>query len=283
MPNEKKLQGLNVVLFESRHAKTLADMVRLQGGNPFSAPAMKEVPIENNPEALQFGQLLFENKIDLLILLTGVGARALVTVLESRYPKDKILEAFKTIPIVPRGPKPIRALNEWGVPFALTVPEPNTWHEILKTLDENKEKIPLKGQTVAVQEYGVANRELLEGLKERGAEVLRVPVYRWALPDDLAPLRSAIEQMIAGKIPIAVFTTAAQADHVFQVAKEMKVEASLKKAFEKIVIASVGPDCTQVLNSHGLEVNIQPEQSKMAPLIAAITKHANILHFGVKS
>ncbi len=274
MANEKKLQGLNVVLFESRHAKTLADLVRLQGGTPVSAPAMKEVPIENNPEALQFGQLLFENKIDLLILLTGVGARALVTVLESRYPKDKILEAFKAISIVPRGPKPIRALNEWGVPFALTVPEPNTWHEILKTLDENKEKIPLKGQTVAVQEYGVTNRELLEGLKERGAKVLRVPVYRWALPDDLAPLRLAIEQMIAGKIPIAVFTTAVQADHVFQVAKEMKVEASLKKAFEKIVIASVGPDCTQVLNSHGLKVDIQPEQSKMAPLIAAVAEHA---------
>ncbi len=274
---EKKLQGLNVVLFESRHAKTLADLVRLQGGNPISAPSMKEVPIENNPEALKFGELLFEGKIDLLILLTGVGARTLLLVLERRYPKDKVLAAFKTIPIVPRGPKPIRALNEWGVPYALTVPEPNTWHEILKTLDDNQAKIPLKGKTVAVQEYGVANIELLEGLEKMGAKVLRVPVYRWALPDDLGPIQSAISQITEGNVQVAVFTTAVQSDHVFKVAEQMKKAAALKKAFEKVVVASIGPDCTQALVSHGLKVDLEPESSKMGPLIVAVADRARNL------
>src|SRR3990167_7772440 len=74
-PLPKPLAGLNVVLFEARHAKTMADLVRVQGGNPISAPAMKEVPIENNPEAFKFGELLFQGKIDVLILLTGVGDR----------------------------------------------------------------------------------------------------------------------------------------------------------------------------------------------------------------
>lgn len=273
----KPLEGLNVVLFEARHAKTLADLVRVQGGNPISAPAMKEVPIENNPEAFKFGDLLFEGKIDILILLTGVGARALVSALETRRPKADILAAFKRTVIVPRGPKPIRALNEWGVPFAVTVPEPNTWKEILKSLDDNAEQIPLKGKTVAVQEYGVSNPDLLEGLKKRGAEVLRVPVYRWALPDDLEPLESSIRQIVEGKIHVAVFTTAVQSDHLFKVADRMNLSSALKKAFEKIVIASIGPDCTQTLVSHGLKVDIQPENSKMGPLIVAVADRARNL------
>lgn len=270
----KPLEGLNVVLFEARHAKTMADLVRLQGGNPISAPAMKEVPLENNPEVFKFGEKLFQGEIDVLVLLTGVGARALVNVLETRHPREAILERFKKTTIVPRGPKPIRALNEWGVPYAVTVPEPNTWHEILKTLDENSAKIPLPGKTVAVQEYGVSNPDLIAGLKKRGAEVLRVPVYRWALPDDIGPLKAAIRQIADGQAQVAVFTTAVQIEHVLKVAESLKVTDALKKAFHQMVIASIGPDCTQALVSHGLRVDIEPQVSKMAPLVAAVAADA---------
>ncbi len=273
----KPLEGLNIVLFEARHAKTMADLVRIQGGNPISAPAMKEVPIENNPEAFKFGELLFSGKIDVLILLTGVGARALLSALETRYPKADILAAFKRTTLVPRGPKPIRALSEWGVPFAVTVPEPNTWKEILKTLDENTGKIPLKERTVAVQEYGVSNPDLLEGLKKRGANILRVPVYRWALPDDLSPLESSIRQITEGKVHVVIFTTAVQSDHLFKVADRMNLSSAVKKAFEKVVIASIGPDCTQTLVTHGLKVDLEPENSKMGPLIVAVAERARNL------
>ncbi len=77
----KKLQGLNVVFFESRLAKTMGDLITLQGGIPFSAPALKEVPLENNPHAFTFAEKLFAGKVDVLILLTGVGTKYLVKVL----------------------------------------------------------------------------------------------------------------------------------------------------------------------------------------------------------
>ena len=79
MDKEKKLKDLNVVYFESRHSKTLGDLIAIQGGIPIAAPAMKEVPIENNAEALEFADKLLKNEIDILVLLTGVGTRALVT------------------------------------------------------------------------------------------------------------------------------------------------------------------------------------------------------------
>ncbi len=101
---EPGLRGLNVVLFESRRADTLCELVRLQGGIPFSAPAMREVPLENNTEAFLFAERLFKGEVEVLILLTGVGTKTLVNVLETRYPREKIIEAFKKTTIVPRGP-----------------------------------------------------------------------------------------------------------------------------------------------------------------------------------
>lgn len=277
---EKKLQGLNVVYFESRHSKTMGDLIALQGGTPFAARAMKEVPIENNPEAFEFAEKLFRNEIDALVLLTGAGTRALVSVLETRYPREKILDSLKKIAIVPRGPKPIRVLNEWGVPFALTVPEPNTWREVLLALDDaagTPQAVPIGGKTVAVQEYGVSNPAFLDALRERKARVLRVPVYRWALPDDLTPLKTAVLKIISGEIQVAVFTTAVQIEHLFEVARQMGPaahETLLRDAFKKIAVASVGPDCSEALRNRGLSVDIEPETHKMAPLVTATAERA---------
>jgi uroporphyrinogen-III synthase len=274
MSPELKLAGLNVVSFESRLAQTMADLIALHGGNPVSAPSMKEAPLESNVDAFSFAEKLFDGKIDLVIFLTGVGARTLVEALETRHPKEKILEALRKVVVVPRGPKPIRVLKEFHVPFALTVPEPNTWKELLAALDAHPDKAPLKNKTVAVQEYGLPNENLLEGLKSRGAEVLRVPVYRWTLPDHLEPLKKAISQILNGEIQAAIFTTAVQIVHVLKVAKQMGRDHDLQKAFEKMVVASVGPDCAESLTQHGIHVDIQPAIPKMGPLVLEVAHQA---------
>ncbi len=270
----KGLEGLNVVIFESRLSDTMRDLVRLNGGNPILAPSMKEVPIENNPEAFLFAEKLLKSGIDMVIFLTGVGTRALVTALETRYKKEDIVGALKKTAVVPRGPKPIRVLRELGIPFAVTVPEPNTWREILNTMDENSVKIPLKNKVVAVQEYGISNEDLLNGLRERGAKVLRVPVYRWALPDDTEPLKKAVKSITAGEIHVALFTTAVQADHVFKIARELGLENKLKPAFKNMVVASIGPDCSENLKSFGLSVDVEPKSPKMGPLVSETAEKA---------
>src|SRR5271169_894505 len=123
--------GLRVVSFESRRANEIAELIRRQGGDPFVAPSMREAPIENNPEAFEFGERLFRGEFDMLIFLTGVGTRALDKVLASRYAPDAFAEALRKITVVARGPKPAAALREMQVPVAVAVPEPNTWRELL--------------------------------------------------------------------------------------------------------------------------------------------------------
>jgi uroporphyrinogen-III synthase len=106
----------------------------------------------------------------------------------------------------------LSVLREWQVPVWVAAPEPNTWRELLAALDATGDS--LSGKRVAVQEYGAANPDLLAGLDERGAVVTRVPVYRWALPEDLEPLRAAVRAVAAGSLDVAIFTTATQLVHL---------------------------------------------------------------------
>src|SRR5579859_5025248 len=128
-------QGLTVLTLESRRGQEMSRLIETYGGKPLHAPAMREVPLSSNPEALKFGDALFEGKFDVVVFLTGVGARALSKVLETLHPTGKFFEALRKVSVVARGPKPVAVLREWNVPVALTAPEPNTWREVLQAID----------------------------------------------------------------------------------------------------------------------------------------------------
>ena len=269
------LTGLKVVSFESRLATAMADLISRQGGIPISAPAVREVPLAENPEALKFARELLAGRIDMIVLLTGVGIRALLAAIEGTYPRAEILAALSRIPTIVRGSKSQAVLRELGVPITLAVPEPNTWREILSAIDDAA--IPLQGRRVAVQEYGRSNPELVAGLAARGASVMRVSVYRWALPEDCGPLRHAIKAITLREVDLVLFTTAVQVDHLLQVAAESGLEESLRAGLRDAVVASIGPTCSRAMREHGLVVDLEPEHPKMGPLILTVARHAHVL------
>jgi hypothetical protein len=77
-------------------------------------------------------------KLDSVVFLTGAGVRALSQVLESVRPKEKFFEALRKFSVIAHGPKPVAVLREWKVPIALAAREPNTWREVLQTIDDHK-------------------------------------------------------------------------------------------------------------------------------------------------
>jgi uroporphyrinogen-III synthase len=262
------LAGLRVVAFESRRAGEIARMLGRHGAEVIGAPALREVPLEDNTAALDLLPALERGEIDALVLLTGVGTRALLAVLETRCPREEIVARLARLAIVARGPKPVAALREAGLKATVTVPEPNTWREILASLDR---ELPVRGRRIAVQEYGRPSPELLAGLAARGAEVRRVPVYGWALPADLGPLRSAIDRMLSGDADVAVFTTAVQLDHLLAVAAETGREKAVIEALrERVVVAAIGPTARAALESRAIRVDIEPEHPKLGHLVAAL-------------
>jgi uroporphyrinogen-III synthase len=261
------LSGLRILSLESRRATEMAKLIAHYGGTPIVAPSMREVPLESNTEALAFARALVANDFDMVIFLTGVGARALMRVVETLYPLESFLAGLRRIAVVARGPKPVAVLKELAVPVTLAVPEPNTWRDLLNELDKKADSLPLKGRRVAVQEYGSPNFELLAGLTARGARVTRVPVYRWALPEDTAPLHAAVETVARGEIDMALFTTSIQVVHLLEIAREMNLEAGLRNGLARAVIGSIGPMTSEELREQGFPADFEPSHPKMGFLV----------------
>lgn len=272
--------GLRVLALESRRAAELAKLISNYGGEPVVAPAMREVPLETNTEALSFAEALLAGKFDVVIFLTGVGARAVLSVAETKYSREDFIAALQRVKVVPRGPKPIAVLRELGVTPALTVPEPNTWRELLQSLDDAAKSSPecrLSGARVALQEYGVSNPELIAGLTERGAIVTRVPVYQWALPENTSPLECAIQEIAAGSIDVIFFTTGVQLTHLFQIAAKMKLEELTRQGLRRAVVASIGPTTSEELQRHGIRPDLEPSHPKMGFLVKETAEQASAL------
>src|SRR5579863_1661105 len=255
--------GLRVLSLESRRAAEIERLIRGQGGVPFVAPSMREVPLEQNPKAFEFAARLFQpgGEFDMVIFLTGVGARLLNQILETRYPPSTFIDALRRVAVVVRGSKPAAVMREWGVPVAIAVPEPNTWREILKATEYRPER------KIAIQEFGRTSEELLEGLRGRGAQVTTVPVYQWDLPIDLTPLRAAVHGIAAGEFDVLLLTTSVQVAHLLRVADELGTEQTVRAALRRMVVASVGPSTSETLREHGIEPDFEPSHPKMGFLV----------------
>jgi uroporphyrinogen-III synthase len=267
-------QGRTVAAFESRMAAELTRLIERYGGKPLVTPALREIPLDDNAAALTFGAKLITERVDVLILLTGIGTTALFDLLKTRYPWPAIVEALAPVTLVVRGPKPAAALRSLGLQPSLTVPEPNTWIDLIHTLDGYR---PVKGLYVAVQEYGTSNPELLKALTQRGAEVFQVPIYRWTLPEDLGPLRYALDEIIAGKVSVLLITNAAQVEHVMQVLeKDGKVEPFCA-ALTKMVVGSIGPTASERLRHYDWPIDLEPSHPKMGVLVKEVSGQVSSL------
>ncbi|MGH7864546.1 MAG: uroporphyrinogen decarboxylase [Candidatus Binataceae bacterium] len=245
-------------------AAEVKSLIEKHGGVAIIAPSMREVPLDDNRPALDFADRLLRGEFDAVILLTGVGTRAMFQVMETRYARAALVAALARITTVVRGPKPTRALQEVGLTPTVVTPEPNTWRELIAELSG---RVELDGKRVAVQEYGASNRELSAALEARGAQVTVVPLYRWSLPIDRAPLRGAIETIARGDADVAIFTSSNQVTNVMQVADADARAPAFARGLASMVVASIGPVCSEALRGCGIGVDFEPSHPKLGQLI----------------
>ena len=271
-------ENLQVVAFENRKGKEIAALILKQGGIPIIAPAMREIPLEENQAAFAFAEELLSQCLHAVLFMTGVGTRLLLEVLAIRYPRENIQRALSKIVIVARGPKPAAVLREHNLPVHVSVPEPNTWHELISKLDEQPSEFKLVGSRIAVQEYGAPNLALVEELTRRGAEVVRVPVYRWGLPEDTGPLVHALTAIVSGQARVLLFTNALQVKNVLRIAAANGLKEALMKALPRCAVCSVGPICSDSLRANRFPVDLEPAHPKMGALVLEASRSvANVL------
>jgi uroporphyrinogen-III synthase len=267
--SDRGFGGATVVSFESRRADEMASLIKRHGGVPVAAQTMREVAISDAADgAHAFAKSLAAGDFDVVVLMTGVGTRGLAKEIESTLPEAAFADALRKVRLIARGPKPAQVLRAMGVTTFEQAPEPNTWRELDAMLAGS-----LEGKRIAIQEHGAPSEELYSALRERGAVVTPVLVYRWALPEDTRPLKEALTRIAGGGVDVALFTSRAQIEHLFIVAAELGIEPDVRHAFKKMLLGSIGPVCTEGLRLEGLSPALEPTHPKMGHLVKEMAGH----------
>ena len=249
----------------------MRSLIERHGAIATIVPSMREVPLDSNSEVFAFAESLVAGRVDVVVFLTGVGAKTLLEVVETRFARETFLDALGRVTIAVRGPKPVAVLREWDVPIAIRAAEPNTWRELVSALAAAG---AVDGKRIAVQEYGRPSTELYQELRRRGAAVEPVPVYRWMLPEDLAPLRAAIRDTLNGRFDVLLFTSAHQLDCVLEVAEASGEKEAWLRAARSCVIASIGPTASETIRESGLPVDVEARPTRMGHLVRAALEAA---------
>lgn len=268
--------GVRVLSLESRRAVEASKLIRTYGGEALVAPAMREIPMNSDAPVLEFAEALINGAFDLVIFTTGVGVRSLIKTVSEHMDIEKFLAALRSAKIAARGPKSSSALREFFIPITVISPEPFTWRSLVQAMEE-KLGTSLTGMSIAVQEYGTSNPELLTVLAEKSVSITRVMVYQWAMPEDVQPLREAVIALAHGHVDVVLFMNAGQVAHLFLMAERMGYTEALYEGFRSTVIASIGPSTTEGLSMYRLVPDFEPSQSKMGFLIKEISERAEKL------
>ena len=169
--------------------------------------------------------------------------------------------------------KPACDVANGGVPIAITVPEPNTWREILKATENRPEC------RIAVQEFGRPSLELIEGRRARGADVTTVPVYQWDLPAATVGLCARPRgNWLARRLrrPPAWQHPSRWCNCCAWLTK-MEWTPSVRDALKRMVVASVGPSTSETLRELDIEPDFEPSHPKMGFLLNELGGRANQL------
>lgn len=267
-PDKPDFRGMSIAALESRRADDMDRMIAKFGGRPAVSPSMREVPIEPNRDAIDFAHQIMTGEISTVIFMTGVGLKFLIKAIERHVDRQRFLDCLSDVVTICRGPKPAAAMKELGLTATRRVPEPNTWRELLQTIDgEHGPAIPIANQTIGLQEYGITNKSLIAGLEARGATVRPLQVYGWEYPQDVEPLRRNVQQLADGQHDALLLTSAHQVVNLFRMAEEMNCVDQLRGGLKKIMIASIGPTTTGMLDEMDIHVDMEPSHPKMGHLV----------------
>jgi uroporphyrinogen-III synthase len=259
------LDGLTILVPESRELDLFAGMLEAQGARASRCPLVQIVDLEDTSEVEQWLSELIAAPFDFTVLLTGEGLRRLLPISGTR--RDDFIRALGKSRTVIRGPKPARALREIGLTPGITAASP-TSQGVLESLEKEK----LQGTRIGVQLYpGDGGQPLVDALNARGAEIFPVTPYRYTTDTESEQVAKVIRELAAGRIGMIAFTSSPQIERLFAVAREHGLMLELTQGLARTPIAAIGPVMESALKAHGLSSAIHPDSSfHLKPMINAI-------------
>lgn len=261
-----KLDGLSIVVPESRELDLFAGMLEAEGAMAIRCPLVQIIDLTDTRELDRWIQQLILHEFDDIILLTGEGLRRIVSRSDPLGQKPAVIDALKRVRTIIRGPKPARALRELGLSPGISAATP-TSEGVVDALASQD----LQGRKIGVQLYPAEGaRWIVSTLEDRGAIVSAVTPYRYASDAETSEVAATIHRMAAGEIGMIAFTSSPQIDRLAEVARQQKLENELKEGLTRTRIAAIGPIVEHALKKQGFSAAIVPNTPHLKPFVRAI-------------
>ncbi|GHF28783.1 uroporphyrinogen-III synthase [Streptomyces mashuensis] len=259
------LTGFTVGVTAARRREELVALLTRRGARVLEAPALRMVPLGDDTALRHATERCAATPPDYVIATTGVGWRGWMSAAEGWGLAEPLLRACRTATVVSRGPKATGAVRASGLAEAFS-PSTEASQELLAWLLARD----LRGRRVAVQEHGAPLEHVGAALRERGAEVIEVPVYRWGPPEDPAALRRLVEGAVRREVHAVTFTSAPAAVALLEAAASAGLRERLLAALRRDVPAfCVGTLCAQPLREAGVPAHV-PERGRLGSLVRAL-------------
>jgi uroporphyrinogen-III synthase len=261
------LSGYTVGITAARRREEFAAALERRGAKVISAPAIRIVPLADDTELRDATRRCLETPLDIVIATTGIGFRGWIEAADAWGVAEELIKTIGRATVLARGPKARGAIRAAGLHETWS-PESESFSEVLEYLIAGD----LDGKRIAVQLHGEPLPDMVQALLLAGAEVIEVPVYRWVLPDDTAPLDRLIQAVSCAAVDAVAFTSAPAAASFLRAAREQGCGASVHAALcGPVVPACVGPVTAGPFQQEGIPV-IQPGRARLGALVREIVE-----------
>ncbi|WP_031085792.1 uroporphyrinogen-III synthase [Streptomyces sp. NRRL WC-3549] len=256
------LAGFTVGVTAARRAEELGALLTRRGAAVLHAPALRTVPLEDDGELLAATEELLDDVPDVVIATTAVGFRGWTEAADGWGLGDRLLRMLHGVELLARGPKVKGAVRAAGLTEA--------WSPGSESLAEVRDRLlaeGVDGRRIALQLHGEPLPGFVDALREAGAEVVGVPVYRWMPPADIAPLDRMLDATVARGMDAVTFTSAPAATSYLNRAEARGILPQVLSALGRdVVVACVGPVTALPLQARGIDT-LQPERFRLGPLV----------------
>jgi uroporphyrinogen-III synthase len=249
------------------------------GAGVVSGPTVRSVSADDEPAFRAATEAVIASPPDVVLLHTGTGVRAWFAGAAELGLDDALRTTLQGTTVYARGPKAVRAAAEKGVTAAWQSPR-GRYEDLVERIATHhagtRVAVQLDGDLDADTEValgadaGEAERYLVEQLRGHVADVVAVPVYRWALPLDPAPAVALLRRVALREVDAVTFTSSPAVVGLARIAATEGLLDDVRAAFTDGVLAtSIGEVCSATLRRHGIAPALEPARPRLGALLVA--------------
>ncbi|CAN5756585.1 hypothetical protein BH24ACT3_BH24ACT3_02920 [soil metagenome] len=265
------LAGRTVAITADRRATEQAELFRKRGATVLHGPTMRTINLTEDATLRAVTAELIADPPRWTVATTGMGMRYWLEAADGWGQRAALLDALASGRVVARGVKSSSAVRQAGLDVAWRAPGENMAEIVDHLRGEG-----IGGARIALQLFDPDDHPSSADLRNLGADLVEVPVYRWLLPEDPGPADRLVDAITARAVDAVTFTSQPAVRFLCRLAARRDLDAPMRRAFNDgalnggVLPACIGPVCAEAARECGIDDPVWPEPFRLVPMVKLV-------------